>query len=210
LGELQRSLQLIWSYVHRLQPPFDIETKTKEVQMPSIHPLTLPAGDQLFWNVDHRVGRGGQHVGIDVELVQYFLFRNRLGRAKPNPLLDPLFLDLSDVTGIWDPKSDAALRKFERLFAARVLADGCVDRMRPGQIVGSISHLAYKLVGLNIAFVRSVIGVDPVIAIQSGVISLDDFNDTILGLADQSDLPGRLRVALNTARALFQTASVTS
>jgi hypothetical protein len=124
--------------------------------MPNVHRILVdgPSGKEvaLIWNIDASVGgpRGTNH-RFDAMLVQFLLF-------------DAGFGDRAGISGSWNSRSQSQLKSFEAAFSGPttkpvntggVTQDGVVDRMRPGQIVGSISHLTYKMNLFNRLYVHA-------------------------------------------------------
>jgi hypothetical protein len=123
--------------------------------MPAVHRIKVdgPPGNQIaiIWNVEAPVGTPhGTNRRMDAMLVQFLLF-------------DAGFCARADVDGSWGKRSQSFLKKFEETFPGPtttpincrgVKQDGLVDRMRPGQIQGSISHLEYKMNLLNRLYVK--------------------------------------------------------
>ena len=161
--------------------------------MPNINVARTTGGTLFLWNVDSRVGRGGPGISINNSLVQYLLFRCRLGSE-----IDPL-LRRDQITGVWDPRSQSALKKYEKI-APRVVSDGVIDRMKPGQIAGSISNLPYKLTLLNLDFVRSVTGFSPRAAVAGGLITVDEITDILMRMPESDDMPAPLSLELKKVR----------
>ena len=162
--------------------------------MPNVHVVVVIGTKSLKWNVDSRIGRGGSSLGVDVKLVQYLLFRSGLGGP------DGSFLDHDKINGIWDPHSMSALKRWEKVHSKRIVVDGAIDRMKPGQTDGSISRKRYKMGILNGEYVRSVIGMDVITAHSQGLISPDEINEVIMRMPENEDVPGDLALALKTAR----------
>jgi hypothetical protein len=162
--------------------------------MPNINVATVNGSKLTLWNVDNRVGRGGPGISINNTLVQYLLFRNNLGSA------EELLLSREQVNGVWDPRSQSALKRYESLEGDNVTADGVVDRMRPGQVAGSLSHKRYKMMLLNIGFVRSITGMQTSRAVDAGLLTIDDISDILMRMPETEDVPKDLRFELQTVR----------
>jgi hypothetical protein len=123
--------------------------------MPNVHSILVdgPSGKEvaLIWNIDASVGGPhGTNRRFDAMLVQFLLF-------------DAGFGNRAGIIGSWNSRSQSQLKSFEAAFSrptrnpiitGGVTQDGVVDRMRPGQIVGSISHLTYKMNLFNRLYVH--------------------------------------------------------
>jgi hypothetical protein len=123
--------------------------------MPDVHRITVsgPSGPEIafIWNLEAPVGLPqGTNRTMDAMLVQFLLF-------------DAGFCEQREIDGSWGKRSQSFLKKFEGTFSEPtttpiecrgVTQDGIVDRMRPGQKAGSISHLEYKMALLNRMYVK--------------------------------------------------------
>ena len=122
--------------------------------MASFDVVTTHEGRQLFYNVDSAVGVNCPNEQSDVLLVQFFLAEVfKLTRAS---------VALAGVTsrniapmGIWTDSWSAYLRAFQKTAAQVGLSikqDGRADPVLGGRTRGSISHMGYTILYLNLVY----------------------------------------------------------
>lgn len=148
--------------------------------------VTTSTGPLRMWDIVKKVGRNCPNSQLDVKFCQYLLYKvNRR-------------LLLSDVIGVWGPKSTAALASWEKS-GKNLLADGIIDVIPPGgNGFGTISHKVYKLVNMQVFYISDMTGIKDLSkaflyspAVQEVVLKMPD---------DCTDMPADLRHDMIRAR----------
>jgi hypothetical protein len=144
--------------------------------MAGIDVVNTNAGKLLFYNVDAAVGKGCQNGRSDVLLVQYLL---REGCKAPDlaEIQTGAGFTSTDITGIWDQYWDGYLANYLRTLkrkGKRVVEDRRVDPVVGGRPIGSIHHMQYTILFLNLGY---------------GQLRPNDFPR----MSEAGDCPGELR-----------------
>lgn len=158
--------------------------------MPSTMDFEFDPGKTFkVWNIAVKVGAGGATSGMDVKLCQYLL---------ATVFDEKGVFSFSDVIGTWGPKSRAALRRME--LKNEVSADGCIDPMKRGRAIGSISHKVYKLFLLQQGYLARHSG-GTIGELRRKGISPEEIERTLMSMPeDNENMPADLRFALIGAR----------
>lgn len=162
--------------------------------MPAIITVDIGVGKLKCWNLNVKVGVGGSLRGMDVSLAQWLLV---VARKSTDP-----GLTAEDVVGVWGPKSRAALALIETKHRELMSSDGCLDPVRPGQTSGSISHKLYKMLILQMEYLRIVTGFSALLpAVLAVQITIQEMEKLLMSMPENSsNMPQDLKLAMIAAR----------
>lgn len=162
-----------------------------EIEMPFVMQVTIPDDLSMkMWNVVTKVGYLGATGGIDVKFVQYLMYSASIPRGKRLPI--------TGVDGKWGPQSATCLAGIEK--RNHFSPDGSIDIMPPGQVIGSRSHLVYKILAFQIAYLEVKTGQRFVNMLASGLSSTDLESMLMSMPEDNTDMPSDLKFSLIGAR----------
>lgn len=150
------------------------------------------SGPLRIWDIISKVGLNGRNSLIDVKFCQYMLYKvNRR-------------LLLSDVIGVWGPKSKAALSGWEK-GGKGLVRDGIIDVIPPGgNGRGSISNKYYKLVNMQAFYISDMLGIE----VKYSLVFSEATQAIILAMPDDcTDMPADLRHNMISARDAIFTGS---
>lgn len=147
---------------------------------------TYDGGTLRMWDIKKKVGKFSPNVRMDVKFCQFMFYK------VSKRLL------LSDVDGIWGPKSAAALAGWEK-GAKLLVRDEIIDVIPPGgNGVGTISKKVYKLVTLQCYYICDTLGISDLgvafssaSAVQTALLAMPE---------DCDDMPADLRHDMVAAR----------